>query len=368
MKTSLSAPHPRAGIYYWKCDRPAAFHGTAAARSAESCQSVLHEVLSDRFPDGAVRLEPAGGQGNHITFIASLNGIDCFVRVEDGPEHDDYIEVESHILNRVRTCGLPTPRVIGVDASREKASFAWQVLEKIGAPDLNQILKKGQLDLKYAAGEIGRAVAKWQTIQPAGFGPFDPDVLRREKQLSGFHASYADYFNLHLDRHIRLLVNRAFIDRAMADELLATLQARRDLLDLQQGVLVHKDLALWNILGTPDSICAYIDWDDAISGDPMDDLSLLGCFYDGPVLARALNGYASVRPLPENFKQRFWLHLLRNMIVKSVIRVESGYFERADNFFLIDSGASGSDLKTSTLKRLTAALSGLKNNQEIETL
>jgi aminoglycoside phosphotransferase (APT) family kinase protein len=366
--TSLAAPHPRAGIYYWKCDRPAAFHGTATARTAESCQGRLHEILSKRYPEYSVELTPAGGQGNHITFIAKLNSIDYFVRVEDGPENDDYIEVESAILNRVRTCGLPTPLVIGVDASREQAPFAWQILEKIDAPDLNQILKKGQLNLEQTAVAIGRAVAKWQAIQPEGFGPFDPQILRSEKELSGFHAGYADYFFLHLDRHIRLLVDRAFIDQALADEILATIEAHRDLLDLQQGVLVHKDLALWNILGTAGGVSAYIDWDDSISGDPMDDLSLLGCFYDGSVLARALEGYASGRPLPENYKCRFWLHLLRNMLVKSVIRVESGYFDRADSFFLIDSGTSGSDLKTTTYNRLTAALSGLKTNQEIETL
>ena len=131
---------------------------------------------------------------------------------------------------------------------------------------------------------------------------------------------------------------------------------------------MHKDLALWNILGTETEIAAYIDWDDAISGDPMDDLSLLGCFYDGPVLARALTGYASVRPLPREHTRRFWLHLLRNMIVKSVIRVGAGYFERDDGFFLIDTGAVGADLQAFTHARLAAALEGLRKNRDIEKL
>lgn len=48
-------------------------------------------------------------------------------------------------------------------------------------------------------------------------------------------------------------------------------------------------------------IAAFIDWDDAISGDAMDDLSLLGCFYDAPVIERALTGYVRVRPLPGTF-------------------------------------------------------------------
>ncbi|MFN9915135.1 MAG: phosphotransferase, partial [Pirellulaceae bacterium] len=41
------------------------------------------------------------------------------------------------------------------------------------------------------------------------------------------------------------------------------------MLNLPLGCLVHKDLALWNILGTRDQIAAFIDFDDAISGDSM---------------------------------------------------------------------------------------------------
>lgn len=41
----------------------------------------------------------------------------------------------------------------------------------------------------------------------------------------------------------------------------------RPLLQLEEGCLVHKDLALWNVLGENDKISAVIDWDDAVSGD-----------------------------------------------------------------------------------------------------
>jgi hypothetical protein len=77
---------------------------------------------------------------------------------------------------------------------------------------------------------------------------------------------------------------------------------------------------------------------------------------------------ADVRLLPDEHRRRFWLHLLRNMIVKSVIRVGAGYFERTNRFFLIGTGGTGADLKTFTRQRLAAALNGLRNDSEIETL
>ena len=360
--------HPRSQIHYWKCDRMAAFHGTLGGSDQARVADLLRPVLEERFPGQPVVLRPAGGQGNHITFIASVDGIESFVRVEDGPERDDYMEVESRLLHEVRALGLPAPLVQAVDASRARVPFAWQQMEVIAHPDLNHHFKLGALDLPRVAETIGTAVARWQALQPEGFGPFDPQVLRKEGRLAGFHARYADYFHLHLDRHLRFLASSSFLSEAAADELRAEIQRHQSLLELEQGCLVHKDLALWNILGTPQHIAAYIDFDDAISGDPMDDLSLLGCFHEGRFLDHALAGYASVRPLPYEHRRRFWLHLLRNMIVKAVIRVGAGYFDRSDSFFLIGAGSSGQNLREFTLARLQTALLGLRENRDINTL
>lgn len=363
-----STAHPRRAIYYWKCDRSAAFHGTAEGAHDPAVEPALREILREHFPGKALSLRAAGGQGNHITYRATIDGAETFVRLEDGPEHDDYMEVESRVLTEVRALDLPAPRVLAVDASRRRTPFAWQVMEFIDHPDLNQLHKQGALDLAKAAREIGAAVAIWQAVQPRGFGPFDVALLREEDRLEGYHARYEDYFHLHLDRHLRFLVDRGFLSTDLRVEIAGEIDRHRDLLALPQGCLVHKDLALWNILGSATQIAAFIDWDDAISGDPMDDLSLLGCFYDGPTVARAVEGYAAVRLLPADHRRRFWLHLLRNMIVKAVIRVGAGYFERNDGFFLIGAGSTGSDLKTFTHARLAAALGGLREDHAIETL
>lgn len=359
---------PRQAIYYWKCDRPAAFHGTEERKRHADLAPALREVLREHFRDDALALAPAHGQGNHATFRARIAGEETFIRVEDGPERDDYLEVESRVLAEVRALGLPAPRVLAVDATRTRVPFAWQVLELIPHPDFNDRHKRGTLDLHTLAPAIGEAVARWQAIQPRGFGPFDAGQLRHEGLLHGLHDSYVDYFRLNLDGHVAFLVARSFLTKAQANELRWEIEQHHALLRLEHGCLVHKDLALWNILGSATEVAAFIDWDDAIVGDPMDDLSLLGCFHDGPVLTRALGGYSSARPLPPEHRRRFWLHLLRNMIVKAVIRVGAGYFERTDSFYLIGAGGSGADLGAFTRARLAAALRGLREDLPIESL
>jgi len=352
----------RKDIHYWKCDRPAAFHGTDTGREKDAeIEGQLSKALQDHFGTRFVTLSPGIGQGNHLTWKAGIDSVPMFLRVENGPEQDRHLAVESAILDRVRESGVRTPLVHGCDASRENVPFAWQALELIADPDLNHWKKRNCLNDYEIAFKVGAAVAKWQAIELSGFGV--PD-----ENLEGYHQKYASYFHLNLERHLDFLVENRFFEAAEKQGILTAIAEQSQLLELEQGCLVHKDLALWNILGTPDQITAFIDFDDAISGDPMDDLSLLGCFHDAAFLSRAIEGYQTMRPLPGEHRRRFWLHLLRNMIVKAVIRVGAGYFARDDQFFLIGKGGTGADLKTATREKITTALRGLRENLEITDL
>jgi len=381
----------RRDSYYWKCDRPSAFRGTQMRGEADAqIEPPLHDALRDHFDAKAVELSAGAGQGNHLTWNADVDGTSMFVRVENGPENDAHLAIESELLNRVRAAGVLTPNVFGCDASRSRVPFAWQCLERIEAPDLNHWFKQGVLDTPRIAFDIGVAVAKWQEIKLDGFGilewsapseaPRSESSVRNERPmitephrglcgpLCGLRRSYTDYFHLRLDEHLAFLVKRGFLSLEQRDEIASEIETHRTLLNLTQGCFVHKDLALWNILGTRDQIAAFIDFDDAISGDPMDDLSLLACFHDAVFLMRAFEGYQSVHALPADHLRRFWLHLLRNMIVKAVIRVGAGYFDRDDGFFLIGSGSSGSNLRQMTHQRIALALRGLRVGSSLDIL
>jgi fructosamine-3-kinase len=352
----------RRDIYYWKCDRPAAFYGTQLRGDGVwPLAAQLEQELRRHFSTKDVTLRPAGSQGTHLTWSGEIEGRAAFIRVEHGPEMDRHLEVESAVLDRVRTTGVRTPLVLGCDASRSRVPFAWQALERIDAPDLNHWFKLGLLDSQRVAYQIGAAVARWQTVRTQGFGVLDA-------ALAGCRSSYADYFHLRLHAHLAFLVDRGFLAAAQRSEIEAAIGEQEELLTLDQGCLVHKDLALWNVLGTAHEIAAFIDFDDAISGDPMDDLSLLACFHDAAFLQRTFEGYQTVRPLPENHRRRFWLHLLRNMIVKAVIRVGAGYFERDSSFFLIQPGGSGASLKDFTHQRMDTALRGLREDSDLSIL
>ncbi len=359
----------RRDIHYWKCDRPAAFYGTRTrVLPTSEMEQQLRDALQQHFRPSSLMLSPGCGQGNHLSWNAELDGKPLFIRVENGPEKDDYLEMESAILKAVGDIGVPVPEVHGCDVSRTHIPFAWQALERLNHRDLNHWYKQGVLDSDQVSFEIGRNIASWQSITPAGFGPFDLDTYRATGELCGLHSDFAAWFTLRLDRHLKFLVESSFLSSHQHEQIVRTIRDHEELLDLKRGCLVHKDLALWNILGDPKRIAAFIDFDDAISGDPLDDLSLLVCFHDRPFMERALAGYASVQPLPVQYHRRLWLHLLRNMIVKAVIRVGSGYFDRDGGLFLIGPGANGQTLRHLTEQRIEIALQGLQNNSDFSIL
>ena len=363
----------RPDIYYWKCDRPAAFRGTeprngSAQSEDEETDSRLSLELLRHFGAGRVDVFTAYSQGIYRTWRVKVDGREMFVRTDDSADSSDRIEMESVVLDRVRAPGVPVPEVFAFDSSRLHVPFAWQALELVPFPDLNHWFRRKELETAPVAFEIGQNVAKWQSLQPQGFGPFDLEVWRERRGLAGFHQTYADYFRVRLSDHLDYLVKGGFFQEEQREEIERTIDDHTSLLEIEQGCLVHKDLALWNILGPANHVAAFIDFDDAISGDPMDDLSLLACFHDGAFLERAFAGYESERALRADWRRRFWLHLLRNLIVKAVIRLGAGYFQRDSGFFLITPDGSGADLRKFTEERIATALRGLREDSDLSIL
>lgn len=355
----------RDNIYYWKCDRPNALDILGKKQikpDSDSTERLLLNVMKTVIGNDIV-LTSANGQGNHLTYLAYNSDKTYFIRVDDESGNDPYMFVESHITQLARQLGIPVPAIHHCDVSRTEVPFAYQIMEHIPFPDLNSLFKSKNLDLNNIANQIGRYLATWQTIRTPGFGPFDACHLKKNAKLQGLHSSYADYFFLNLNTHIQFLVNRNFLKAHEADYLLLLIVENERFLTLNEGCLVHKDLALWNILGDSTDIKAIIDWDDTIVGDPTDDLSLLACFHSEQTIEAALTGYESVRPLPMHFTSSFYLHLLRNMIVKAVIRIAGNYFNKTADFFLIDQ-ASGDSLEDVTKEKIFLACKMLKSKSK----
>ncbi len=350
----------RNNIYYWKCDNPLSHAARTAsyfkekydrAGLKETVEDVCHQVFGTAFQE----VEPLRVDGNHIAFIVRHGGGTSFFRADDGSGDDDYMLAESAFMRLAAEGGVPVPQVLHTDVSRERCPFRFQIMAHCPDPALNTHHQAGNLDLDGVARQLGRYLRRLHAIPLDGFGFMDTVHLSRIGRLRGLDRVYRDYFFRRLDDHLGYLRRHDLLSGHDADEVERQFHRHQQHLDRPHGVLVHRDMALWNVLGTPDTVTAIIDWDDAVSGDPADDIGVLRCFYDEPFMGALMTGYTENDPLAPDFECRVWLHTLRNMLWKTMLRHALGYFDKDSGFFLNTPEVQGS-LRQHTLDVLHNAL------------
>ncbi len=353
----------RHDIYYWKCDSPHSLDERQQSFFKEKYDQpyladAVRKACADAFGHGPDELAPLRVDGNHVNFSFEVDGRSYLFRGDDGTGDDDYMLAESRLMALASTAGVPVPRVHHTDVSQKACPLRFQIMELCPHPNLNAHDRQGILDRPAIARQLGGILRRLHALPVDGFGFVDTDLLRDTGLLRGLHARYADYFNTRLDEHLGYLLEHRLLAEPDVRQIRQVFTDHAPLLDRPQAVLVHRDIALWNLLGTPDRIAAVIDWDDAVGGDPADDFGILRCFYDDSFIDQAMAGYtdAGAAPLPgPNFDRRVWMHTLRNMLWKTKIRHALGYFDKDSDFFL-NAHNGGQSLRQRTLDKLHEAL------------
>jgi aminoglycoside phosphotransferase (APT) family kinase protein len=228
--------------------------------------------------------------------------------------------------------------------------------------DLNKYYQNKTLDVDAIGFQLGEILAEIHSIEKSGFGFVKSAVLADSGEIVGINSDYASYFNTRLDTHLAYIVDNELISAKLADDIRFAISASNVVLDIPKGCLTHRDIAFWNILGTETAITAVIDWDDVVIGHPADDFGILNCFYDEKTIFSVKRGYESKRSLPSDFERAMWLHTLRNMLWKMMIRHYMGYFEQSGDFFIINDDNRGS-LYDFTLSKIKNALANLKERK-----
>ena len=352
----------RTDIYYWKCDSPLSLEEKRLYndkyRQAD-ITDMVREIAAAHFPDTPLQVRATGSEGNHYAYLLRLPDVSYFFRADDGKLDDDYMEAESAAMALALAQGIPVPEVIVTDTTRTRFPVRYQIMEHIPHPSLREHDQSGTLNRAAVSEQLGGYLAALHGITGNGFGFLNTDRLRKDGALEGLDPTHADYFSKCLDRHLGYLRDVGFLTREAIRQIEALFQRHGDLLNIARPALLHKDLAFWNVLGTPERVAAIVDWDDAVLGDPTDDLAIVRCFYDDEVFGPLVAGYTRRAALPEGFHARLWLYVLRNMLWKAKIRHFMGYFEMGSSFFIRSRENQGS-LEAFTHQRIQQAMEELK--------
>ena len=350
----------RNNIYYWKCDSP---HSAQEKRNSFFKDKYDRADLADAvrtasrsaFRGDPVEASPLRVDGNHFAFLVTHGGQKYFFRADDGEGDDDYMLAESTLMQLAAESGVPVPKVFHTDVSCTISPLRFQIMECRHEPCLDVHHKSGSLNLTAVGMQLGTYLRRVHSVRLDGFGFIDTELLSRTGILRGLDPGYADYFHKRLGDHLNYLRQHDLLSPIDSMEVERLFEQHASRLHLANGVLTHRDMALWNVLGTPDCVTAIIDWDDAVSGDPADDLGVLRCFYDDDFIGPILKGYWGGESSSYDFECRIWLHMLRNMVWKTMLRHALGYFDKGTDFF-VNTSATRKPLREATLERLNAAL------------
>ncbi len=353
----------RSDVFYWKCDHSLSveskkelyFADKYTEGSSATAKSIVCEFLGkEPFEFSNLKVD-----GNHFAYCFSDGKSKFLLRTDDGLSDDCYMLAESAIMEELGKSGLPVPKVFATSIDLKKFPVRFQIMEFLETPSINTYYRQDTLNLPSIAREFGVFLSRLHQHKHPKFGFVNIGILSREKRICGIDPTWAAYFNKCLPKHLGYLQDKQILSAATISQIKQIFESCREWLNIKEGSLLHRDFAYWNILGTPEKICAVIDWDDAVIGDPADDLGIVNCFNSPEFMETLLESYSSVTPLDDSFRPRIWFYTLRNMLWKTMIRHYMGYFDRDKNFFLNKNDLNLS-LKEYSLVKIDQAIKNMR--------
>ena len=353
----------RSDVFYWKCDHPLSVESKKelyfADKYTDDSTGIAKGIVRDFLGKEALEFNHLKVDGNHFAYRFSDGRTKFLLRTDDGLSDDCYMLAESAIMEELGKSGLPVPKVFATSTDLKRFPVRYQIMEFLETPSLNTFYRQNTLNLQSIAHESGLFLSKLHQHKHPKFGFIDIEVLTREKRICGIDTTWAAYFNKCLPKHFAYLRDEKILGVETIRQIECIFESRHAWLDLKEGSLLHRDFAYWNILGTPSKISAVIDWDDAVIGDPADDLGIVNCFNAPEFMEILIASYSSVSPVDEDFRLRIWFYTLRNMLWKTMIRQYMGYFER-DNDFFLSKNDMNLTLKEYSLEKINQAVKKLR--------
>lgn len=271
--------------------------------------------------------KPQSWSTSHVIYIVTVKERErpVVIRANIGwGKPETYMQVEKLITDQVATIGVPVNRILFVDVSRELYPFDYQIQDMLDGADIEGNFHGTRTAYDQLSFDIGVSVATWGELSYEKFGRVD-ESLTEKGILRGTRDSMYDYMIVRLDEDIRYLSDAGVVTVDTATRMRNLFEEYKPVTQVKRGTLVQYDLADHNIMfDGAKTITGIFDWEAAVIGDPVLDLASAPTwktFY--PREEKMIEGYRSVRDLPNFFKEKMNIYRLRTMIWKMVYAIRA---------------------------------------------
>ena len=239
------------------------------------------------------------------------------------------LQLENWVANRARAGGIPTPEILLTDISRRICPLDYQITGFAPGNGL-QDYDADEPALQRLLVPLGAVFARLHGIRMQRYGWLDARALFAEPptEPAGLFDEWLDYLTLKLDAHVEDCVKLNALAVPTARRILDHFSQLVPQLSGFQPTLLHGDPGNHNVTTDGNDITALLDWEDCLAGDPVYEIAFWATFHPERRHAAFLEGYRSIRALPEDFEVRFWLYFLRISLAKTVHRHRFGYADK----------------------------------------
>jgi aminoglycoside phosphotransferase (APT) family kinase protein len=226
------------------------------AISTQEAASIVTNALGCHATDA----RPISGMAfNQVFEVRLTTGESVYLKLASNND----LQRESAVLRLLAAAGVPSPSVLASDLTSSTANLPFAIVSEMAGEPLDA---RSQ-DMR----DVGAVLRRVHDIHVPGFG-----LLRAEADgLGGSLASWRDAAHEPL-RLVGDLADRHLMAATLVGEVEAAFADHDELLQWRgPGRLVHGDLHPRHIFAVGREVTGFIDWADAMSGDPFVDLGRL---------------------------------------------------------------------------------------------
>ncbi len=272
--------------------------------------------------------KPESWSTSHVIYIVTVaeRARPVVIRANIGwGEPERYMLVEKLITDQVASHRIPVNRILHVDISRQSYAFDYQIQEMLEGDDVEGHFHGTRAEYDQLSFDLGRYVGLWGELEYEGFGRFDLSAAS-EGRLVGTKSTMYDYIIVRLDEDITYLVDAEVISVGRGMAIRKLFEDHKPVIRVNKGTLVQYDLADHNIMFDGEKmITGVFDWEAAVVGDPVLDLASAPTWKTFfPREEKMIEGYRTVRDLPNFFKEKMAIYRLRTMLWKMVYAIRAG--------------------------------------------